>query len=225
MRILRTDRAKLQCCTLGGVDDTRVWIFGYGSLVWRPEFPHLRAQPAFIRGYARRFWQGSTDHRGLPGRPGRVVTLLPECHESLDEDESGAGDPCWGTAYEIPSSDPEKVFAGLDHRERGGYDRVELEITLAANTHSVKSDGSGDSGRAAGVVYIASPENPNYLGAASIREIASQVANASGPSGANPEYVFELARSLREMGASDAHVFAVEAEVSRVLAEKEPGFN
>jgi cation transport protein ChaC len=198
------------------------WIFGYGSLVWRPEFPHLRARPAFIRGYARRFWQGSTDHRGLPGRPGRVVTLLPESHAELAEEGSQPGKRCWGTAYEIPSSDPQAVLAGLDHRERGGYDRIEVEITFAGPPRSQSRDQPFESDHTAGVVYIASPGNANYLGAASIREIALQVADASGPSGANPEYVFELARSLRAMGAEDAHVFEVEAEVSRLLAEKAP---
>ena len=196
------------------MDDASLWIFGYGSLVWRPSFPHLRAHRASIRGYARRFWQGSTDHRGLPGRPGRVVTLLPDHHDSLSRDASFRPESCWGTAYEVPPGDLEEVLVGLDHRERGGYDRVEVEISLSAPRRPSR--------RVSGVVYIARPENANYLGPASIREIARQVVAASGPSGANPEYVFELARSLRAMAAEDAHVFEVEAEVSRVLAEKRP---
>lgn len=204
------------------MNDSGVWIFGYGSLVWRPEFPHLRACPAFIRGYVRRFWQGSTDHRGRPGRPGRVVTLLSEDHEALARNGSPLTEACWGTAYEIPSSDPENVLGALDHRERGGYERVEVEITLASRSAGRVGERGGESVRTLGVVYIAGPENVNYLGAAPIREIAMQVANASGPSGANPEYVFELARSLREMGVTDDHVFEVESEVCRVLAEKAP---
>jgi cation transport regulator ChaC len=39
---------------------TNLWIFGYGSLVWRPEFPHVERCPAYVRGWTRRFWQGST---------------------------------------------------------------------------------------------------------------------------------------------------------------------
>jgi cation transport regulator ChaC len=129
---------------------------------------------------------------------------------------------CCGTAYEVTSGDPEGVLAGLDHRERGGYDRVEVEITLVDRPPRVGAHQGREPRNVAGVVYIAGPENANYLGAASTRAIARQIAAASGPSGANPEYVFELARSLRAMGAEDTHVFEVEAEVSRVLAEKPP---
>lgn len=198
------------------------WIFGYGSLVWRPAFPHLRSCPATIRDFSRRFWQGSTDHRGTPDRPGRVVTLIPDHTESRELSDSGVEQPCWGTAYEVPHGDPENVLAGLDHRERGGYDRVDVEILLYEETRSTdvpEDHRSREPRSVAGLVYIAGPENTNYLGAASIENIASQIAASCGPSGANPEYVFELARSLREMGAEDAHVFAVDAEVTRLMAK------
>jgi len=202
------------------VTDTSLWIFGYGSLVWRPAFPHLRATPASIQGYARRFWQGSTDHRGLPGRPGRVVTLLPDDHVSLCQDSSSRTGRCWGTAYEVPADDPNDVLIGLDHRERGGYDRVEVEITLVAQSLQSGESSVRVPRRVPGVMYIAGPRNANYLGEARPRDIARQIAAASGPSGENPEYVFELARSLRAMGAEDAHVFEIEAELARMLAEK-----
>jgi cation transport protein ChaC len=210
------------------MSDESLWIFGYGSLVWRPAFSHLRSRPAYIEGYARRFWQGSTDHRGMPGRPGRVVTLLADSHQSVSAESGFQPTRCWGTAYEVPVSDPDGVLSSLDHRERGGYDRVELELFLGNDatrpsrefdrrSRAIQDSGLRSGEAVSGLVYVAGPENENYLGPASIESIAKQVVSASGPSGANPEYVFELARSLREMGAEDAHVSEVAGAVHALL--------
>ena len=204
-----------------GAAPRSIWIFGYGSLVWRPAFAHRRRHPAFIEGYARRFWQGSTDHRGVPGAPGRVVTLLPDDHESLRCEPGFRPERCWGTAYEVPAEDPDGVLSHLDHRERGGYERIELELWLAREPRNGSRAGAGrEPGgmRVRGLVYMAGPENESYLGPAPIAAIARQVASASGPSGENPEYVFELERSLQSIGARDRHVSDV-AEALRSLLD------
>ncbi|KAB5540110.1 hypothetical protein PHYPO_G00097560 [Pangasianodon hypophthalmus] len=89
-----------------------LWIFGYGSLVWKPDFKYKRSHVGFIRGYKRRFWHGDTFHRGSDEMPGRVVTLLEE------------DDACtWGVAFEVTGSQIEECLAYLNIREavRGGY--------------------------------------------------------------------------------------------------------
>jgi cation transport regulator ChaC len=166
------------------------WIFGYGSLIWRPSFAFAEQRPALLRGWARRFWQGSTDHRGVPGAPGRVVTLV-----------EAPGVACRGMAYRVHASEAEAVLAQLDHRERGGYSRRGIDLEL---------DGLG---HGPGFAYVAALENPNYLGPAPLGEIAAQIAGAHGPSGANREYVLRLADALRALGADDPHVFELEAEL------------
>lgn len=184
-------------------DRDALWIFGYGSLVWRPAFAHQYACPAWITGHLRRFWQGSVDHRGVPERPGRVVTLVPD-----GELEPGLADRrCWGTAYRVGQAQGPSVLAQLDHRERGGYERLELEIGLEPGVAGART--------VRGLVYVAGPDNPHYLGPAPLEAIAEEIAAARGPSGANDEYVFELADALRRMGVGDSHVFALEALLRR----------
>lgn len=193
------------------MSDEFLWIFGYGSLVWRPAFPHERTAPALIEGWTRRFWQGSTDHRGLPENPGRVVTLLSNAHPSIRA-EGRADEVCWGSAYRISPRERESVLARLDHRERGGYSRIEVEIRLHPDSEREQN--------VPGLMYVADADNRNFLGPASVDAIAAQVLDAAGPSGTNPEYVFELAESLREMGASDQHVFEIESRLIRLVRER-----
>jgi len=92
-----------------------VWLFGYGSLIYKADFPFLERRPATIRDWARRFWQGSHDHRGTPDRPGRVVTLIQT-----------PGALCTGMAYRITPD----VFEHLDHREKNGYLRFRTHSPL-----------------------------------------------------------------------------------------------
>jgi len=172
------------------------WIFGYGSLVWRPAFPFAESRTGFIRGWQRRFWQGSTDHRGVPGAPGRVVTLLPDA-EGI----------CWGRAYRIDVAHHDQVFAALDHREKGGYERRAVSIETAAGTV------------VDGVTYIADHRNGNFLGPASLAHVAAQVLRSTGPSGGNVDYVMQLDEALREMGAYDVEVHKL-AEVLRAWLDK-----
>jgi cation transport regulator ChaC len=163
------------------------WIFGYGSLIWRPDFPFLEKCVADAAGWTRRFWQGSPDHRGVAHAPGRVVTLLPS-----------PGEVCRGIAYRVEAGSRAAVIEQLDLREIGGFRLAEIELRLA-----------GRNGPTAGYAYIATPENPNYLGPAALDAIAAQVRGSAGRSGPNVDYVLKLAAALRDIEAEDDHVFAL----------------
>ena len=171
-----------------------VWLFGYGSLIFKADFPFLERRPASIAGWSRRFYQGSHDHRGTAKAPGRVVTLVPE-----------EGAICHGMAYLVT---PEE-FAHLDHREKNGYLRLATEMTFE------------DGGTAEGIVYIATGDNAAWLGPASEEAIARQIAGARGPSGPNRDYLVELAYALRELGRPDAHVEAILAHLEAAAVAPE----
>ncbi|MDV2078129.1 gamma-glutamylcyclotransferase [Marinobacter xestospongiae] len=159
-----------------------VWLFGYGSLIYKVDFPYLERRPAHIVGWVRRFWQGSHDHRGTPEAPGRVVTLIPQ-----------AGARCLGMGYRVAPA----VFEQLDVREKNGYLRFQTPMTFADGT------------REQGLVYIATEDNAAFLGPADDEAIARQIASAHGPSGANADYLLNLAASLRQLGDDDPHVFTL----------------
>jgi glutathione-specific gamma-glutamylcyclotransferase len=169
-------------------------VFGYGSLIWRPDFPYADRQRARIAGWTRRFWQGSHDHRGTPDAPGRVVTLVPQHDEFCD-----------GVAYLVDHP----VFDHLDHREKNGYQRNDVELVF-------------DDGHGSGVVYIAHRDNHAFLGPAPLETIARQIFASHGPSGSNVEYLYELASALRELDADDRHVFELEAHVKSLEADGHP---
>lgn len=172
--------------------DRPVWLFGYGSLIFKADFPFIQCRPATIRHWVRRFWQGSHDHRGTAEAPGRVVTLVPE-PDAL----------CLGMAYLITPD----VFDHLDIREKNGYLRFSTELMFEG----------GES--AEGLVYIATEENAAFLGPASEHDIARHIAASAGPSGPNREYLLKLAEALRALGADDPHVFGIERQL-RALTER-----
>jgi cation transport regulator ChaC len=168
------------------------WIFGYGSLVWRPAFEHLERAPGFIHGYVRRFWQGSPDHRGVREQPGRVVTLVPE-----------PGAVCWGMGYRVSEGQWEAIVAGLDERESGGFERLQLTLGFR----------EPDRAAARALVYVAGEGNPNFLGPVPLDAMAAQVRTAAGKSGTNVEYVLRLAESLQALDVEDEHVFELASAV------------
>lgn len=170
-----------------------IWIFGYGSLVWRPNFDFRDRQPAKISGWARRFYQGSPDHRGTSESLGRVVTLIQAAEEE-----------CYGVAYAIDSHKRNEIFEYLDIREQGGYSLINADIQLLNGNH------------VSGHVYIANAGNRFYLGPTSVEKMAIQILTAHGPSGSNLEYFNQLYEALSLFAPDDAHMTELHLAISKM---------
>ncbi|XP_065674867.1 putative glutathione-specific gamma-glutamylcyclotransferase 2 isoform X1 [Hydra vulgaris] len=156
-----------------------VWIFGYASLMWNANFKYSKSRIGYIKNFVRRFWQGSTDHRGVPGKPGRVATLIP-----TERDKHIV----WGKAYYIESTDVQETFEILDYREKGGYSQQICDFYPRENEEAVIPV----------VVYNAVEGNENFLGVACIDDIAKQISKSVGPSGPNKDYLYKLCETLNE---------------------------
>ena len=169
-----------------------LWIFAYGSLLWRPGFAFEERRAAIVRGFARRLHQGSPDHRGTPDRLGRVATM-----------ERLMGATCGGAVYRITERDAPAVLEMLDVREQGGYDRLDLPAEIV------------DGATVTATTWVATPDNAYHLGPAPLAAMVTQIRTAIGPSGPNLEYVLALDDALRALGFDDPHI----AEIAAALRQ------
>jgi cation transport protein ChaC len=165
-----------------------LWVFGYGSLMWRPGFAFLERAPAALIGAHRSLCIYSFHHRGTQEHPGLVLGL----------DEGGA---CRGVAFRVAADQAEPTLAYLRQREQ--VTDVYLEATRPVSL----LDGSGRELEA--LCYIVDRAHPQYAGRLSIEAQASLVRSAVGLSGANIDYVLNTVRHLEEAGIHDVELMAL----------------
>lgn len=157
-----------------------LWVFGYGSLMWRPGFPFQERRRARLFGFHRSLCIYSHVHRGTPDRPGLVLGL-----------DRGGG--CAGIAYRVERHDAPSVIAYL--REREQATAVYLERHLPVRL---------DDGRTVrSLAYVADRKHPQYAGSLSRDELLRFVRQGVGMSGPNPDYVRATHAELIALGVLD----------------------
>ena len=182
---------------------TDLWVFAYGSLMWRPGFAYLEVVPAKLFGAHRALCVWSVAHRGTHQRPGLVLGL----------DRGGS---CRGLAYRVGSESGDSVLAYLRKRElvTNVYLEVRRPVVLERPTREV----------AEALLYVVDRRHPQYAGSLELAEALDVVRASHGPSGPNPEYVINTADHLRSMGIRDAGLEWLARELrSGARPEGQPG--
>jgi glutathione-specific gamma-glutamylcyclotransferase len=158
-----------------------LWVFGYGSLMWRPGFDAVETVPAKLLGFHRALCVHSFVHRGTRERSGLVLGL----------DRGGSAK---GIAFRVEATKRDAVLAYLRNREL--VTNVYLEKTVGV----VLDNGA----KVNAVTYVVDRDHIQYAAGLSVDEAALIVAGATGVSGTNPDYVASTVQHLRQMGIYDS---------------------
>lgn len=172
------------------------WVFGYGSLMWKPGFPFVERCKAELAGHRRNFCLKSVRFRGTHEYPGLVLALEPK-----------EGAICQGVAYRVSASNAIETRAYLQDREmdRGSYFEKVHALTLVDNR------------RVDALCYVINPDNQDYLRDLSIDQKARIIATAIGPTGTNRDYLFNTLNDLRQMNLDDPEVEHLAEKVEELL--------
>ena len=166
------------------------WVFGYGSLMWRPGFAFLDRRAATLHGRRRAFCIYSVHHRGTYERPGLVLGLAP-------------GGAVRGMAYRVADADWPEVYAYLREREQPTETYVEAAVFVRlAGGERVKA-----------LTFLSDVAHPQWAGALTLQRQAELITGAVGLSGRNEDYLADLVAHLREEGIRDRSMEALLAMV------------
>jgi glutathione-specific gamma-glutamylcyclotransferase len=166
-----------------------LWVFAYGSLMWRPGFDYLDRVPARLIGLHRALCVFSFVHRGTPERPGLVLGL-------------DRGGMCRGIAYRVAAASRTRTIGYLRAREQVTTVYVEAMRQIELEDHARRHVRS--------LCYIVDRSHVQYAGRLTLSERLHHVRQGHGQSGPNRDYVLETVRALEALGyrQSDLHLLA-----------------
>ena len=172
--------------------DDGYWVFGYGSLMWAPEFPVAEQVIAQADGWRRSFCLRSISYRGTEACPGLVLGLEPH-----------PGHDCTGLALRVEDALWPEVIAALRARElvTEAYREMHLPLALA------------DGRRVRALAYVMRRDHWQYAGGLSLDEQAAMIATACGGRGPNADYLFNTVAHLAELGIPDDDMSELAARV------------
>lgn len=162
-----------------------VWVFGYGSLIWRPEFEYIESHIANVKGYHRSLCLWSRVNRGTPESPGLVFGL-------------DAGGQCQGKVYKLAKDNLETTMLNLWRREMPSASYIPSWLDCYTDIGHVKA-----------LAFTMNQADSSYAPNLSIDQTIDIVRQGHGKYGACTDYVLETAKALESVGISDQKLFAI----------------
>lgn len=172
-----------------------LWLFAYGSLIWKPELEHLETRQARAHGWHRRFCMRLTRWRGTRDVPGLMMAL----------DRGGS---CAGLAYRLPDTDPHGQLVRLLTRETDSRRPTNVPRWLRLATPD---------GPLHALAFVASPHGDNYAGRLPDAVVARTLARAAGHWGSGAQYLYNTVTQLEAHGIRDRNLWALQARVAREI--------
>ena len=172
-----------------------MWVFGYGSLLWKPGFEVAESVIGRLPGYARSFCMRSIHHRGSVEQPGLVLALDPV-----------TGTACDGIVLRVAPGTEGQTLEYLREREliSSAYVEKNLDVQMA------------DGRTVQALVYVIDAEHDQYCGGLPLEEQAQIIAKAVGGMGPNTEYLYNTASHLAQIGLHDASLEWLHARVKEL---------
>ena len=189
--------ASLAATLAGRPDQSPVWLFGYGSLMWNPAFVYEESAPATLEGWHRDFCLRLTAGRGTACRPGRMLALKE-------------GGQTTGLAFRLSEKGLKDELTLVWKREMITGCYLPTWCSLVLN----------DGRRVNALVFIMDPRHPFYEADSRAQSIAPLIAAASGPLGSNAQYLFLLEQAMKERDMHDEGVTELVKEVRCLLTHK-----
>lgn len=179
---IRDPQPLLERCRAEWAGRGDLWVFGYASLIWRPEFESEEHRPAVVRGWHRAFQMRSRVNRGSPEQPGLVFALV-------------SGGMCRGRVFRIPHRRADEELLRLWQREMptGVYDPRWL-----------RCDTPG--GPVQALAFTLSRRSPNFTGKLDDMQMLHILRHARGRYGTTLEYLLQTAHALRACQVRDREI-------------------
>lgn len=177
--------------TLADHEGGDLWLFGYGSLMWRPDFAFAERSVARIQGYHRSFCLWQRRYRGNRHNPNLMLAL----------DRGGS---CWGLAFRLPAPDVRAKVAPTFRRELMGDGYRPRWVNVHTGRGPVRA-----------VTFVANRDNPaRYTGRLSDGEVARYIASACGERGTGAEYLLETVLAMEALGIRDSRLWRLQRMVA-----------